>query len=95
MYLLASSDMHANYSVHLIPSQTLSKQCKVYLGSLPVEYALKILLDRPKARKEVTLNWLCSGSEHMVRVVDVPAAVSKGDIREALHCFGATSVNHY
>ena len=56
MYLLASS--HANHSGHLIPSQTLSKQCKVYLGSLP-------------------------------------AAVSKGDIREALHCFGATSVNHY
>ncbi len=37
------------------------------------EYALKILLDRPKARKEVTLHWLCSGSEHMVRVVDVYA----------------------
>ena len=90
MYLLASS--HANYSGHLVPSQTLSKQCKVYLGSLRVEYALKILLDIPKARKEVTLHWLCSGSEHMVRVVDVPAAVSKGDIREALHCFGATSV---
>ncbi len=45
-----------------------------------------------QARKEVTLHWLCSGSEHMVRIVDVPAAVSKGDIREALHCFGATSV---
>ena len=25
----------------------------------------------------------------------LPAAVSKGDIREALHCFGATSVIHY
>ncbi len=37
------------------------------------EYALKILLDRPKARKEVTLHWLCSGSEYVVRVIDVYA----------------------
>ena len=37
------------------------------------EYALKILLDRAKARKEVTLHWLCSGSDHIVRVVDVYA----------------------
>lgn len=37
------------------------------------EYALKILLDRPKARKEVTLHWLCSGNEHIVRVIDVYA----------------------
>ena len=37
------------------------------------EYALKILLDRPKARKEVTLHWLCSGSDHIVRAVDVYA----------------------
>lgn len=36
-------------------------------------YALKILLDRPKARKEVTLHWLCSGSEYIVRVIDVYA----------------------
>ena len=35
------------------------------------EYALKILLDRPKARKEVTLHWLCSGSDHIVRAIDV------------------------
>ena len=35
------------------------------------EFALKILLDRPKARKEVTLHWLCSGSDHIVRAVDV------------------------
>lgn len=37
------------------------------------EYALKILLDRPKARKEITLHWLCSGSDHIVRAVDVYA----------------------
>ncbi len=37
------------------------------------EYALKILLDRPKARKEVTHHWLCSGSEYVVRVMDVYA----------------------
>ena len=37
------------------------------------EYALKILLDRPKARKEVTLHWLCSGSDYIVRAVDVYA----------------------
>jgi len=37
------------------------------------EYALKILLDRPKARKEVTLHWLCSGSDYVVKVVDVYA----------------------
>ena len=35
------------------------------------EYALKILLDRPKARKEVTLHWLCSGCEYVVKAVDV------------------------
>lgn len=34
-------------------------------------YALKVLLDRPKARKEVTLHWLCSGSEYIVRAIDV------------------------
>ena len=34
-------------------------------------YALKVLLDRPKARKEVTLHWLCSGSEYVVRAIDV------------------------
>ncbi len=34
------------------------------------QYALKILLDRPKAKKEVTLHWLCSGSEYIVRAVD-------------------------
>ena len=37
------------------------------------KYALKILLDRPKARKEITLHWLCSGSDHIVRAVDVYA----------------------
>lgn len=36
-----------------------------------VQYALKILLDRPKARKEVTLHWRCSGSGFVVRVIDV------------------------
>ena len=35
------------------------------------EYALKVLLDRPKARQEVTLHWLCSGCESVVQVVDV------------------------
>ena len=35
------------------------------------EYALKILLDRPKARKEVSLHWRCSGSAYIVRVIDV------------------------
>lgn len=35
------------------------------------EYALKVLLDRPKARQEVILHWLCSGCESVVRVVDV------------------------
>lgn len=34
-------------------------------------YALKVLLDRPKARKEVTLHWLCSGSDYVVRAMDV------------------------
>ena len=37
------------------------------------EFALKILLDRPKSRKEVTLHWLCSGNDHIVRAVDVYA----------------------
>lgn len=37
------------------------------------EYALKILLDRPKARKEVSLHWRCSGSDHVVRVISVYA----------------------
>lgn len=36
-------------------------------------YALKVLLDRSKARKEITLHWLCSGSEYVVRVIDVYA----------------------
>ena len=35
------------------------------------KYALKILLDRPKARKEVKYHWLCSGSGHVVRLMDV------------------------
>ena len=35
------------------------------------EYALKILLDRPKARKEVSLHWRCSGSGYVVRAIDV------------------------
>lgn len=36
-----------------------------------IKYALKILLDRPKARKEVKLHWLCSGSGYVVRLIDV------------------------
>ena len=36
-----------------------------------VKYALKILLDRPKSRKEVRLHWLCSGSGYVVRLMDV------------------------
>ena len=35
------------------------------------EYALKILLDRPKARKEVSLHWRCSSSRYVVRAIDV------------------------
>ena len=35
-----------------------------------VKFALKILLDRPKARKEVRLHWLCSGSGNVVRLID-------------------------
>ena len=35
------------------------------------EYALKVLLDRPKARKEVSLHWRCSGSQYVVRAIDV------------------------
>ena len=35
------------------------------------EYALKILLDRPKARKEVSLHWRCSDSQYVVRAIDV------------------------
>lgn len=34
------------------------------------QYALKILLDRPKARKEATLHRLCSASNHVVKVID-------------------------
>lgn len=37
------------------------------------EYALKILLDRQKARQEVTLHWRCSGSDYIVRAMDVYA----------------------
>ena len=37
------------------------------------KYALKILLDRPKARKEVRLHWMCSGGGHIVRLIDVYA----------------------
>ena len=37
------------------------------------EFALKILLDRPKARKEVSLHWRCSGSGFVVRAIDVYA----------------------
>ena len=35
------------------------------------EYALKILLDRPKARKEVSLHWRCSSSHYVVRAIDM------------------------
>ena len=37
------------------------------------EYALKVLADRPKARKEVSLHWHCSGSDYVVRAIDVYA----------------------
>ena len=35
------------------------------------EFALKILQDKEKSRKEVSLHWKCSGSDYIVRVVDV------------------------
>ena len=35
------------------------------------EFALKILLDKEKARKEVSLHWRCSASDYIVRIVDV------------------------
>jgi len=35
------------------------------------EFALKILLDKDKSRKEVGLHWRCSGSNYIVRIVDL------------------------
>ena len=35
------------------------------------EFALKILLDKEKSRKEVGLHWRCSASDYIVRIVDV------------------------
>ena len=35
------------------------------------ERALKILRDRDKSHSEINLQWRCSGSEHMVRILDV------------------------
>jgi len=35
------------------------------------EFALKILLDKEKSRKEVGLHWKCSASDYIVRIVDV------------------------
>lgn len=37
------------------------------------EFALKILLDKEKSRKEVALHWRCSASDYIVRIVDVYA----------------------
>ena len=35
------------------------------------EFALKILLEKEKSRKEVGLHWRCSGGDYIVRIVDV------------------------
>ena len=35
------------------------------------EFALKILLDKEKSRKEVSLHWRCSGGDYIVKIVDV------------------------
>ncbi|XP_075154732.1 MAP kinase-activated protein kinase 2 [Haematobia irritans] len=35
------------------------------------KYALKVLLDSPKARREVDLHWRVSGCRHIVNIVDV------------------------
>ncbi|CAD7093950.1 unnamed protein product [Hermetia illucens] len=35
------------------------------------KYALKVLLDSPKARREVELHWRASGCKHIVNIIDV------------------------
>ncbi|XP_055858276.1 MAP kinase-activated protein kinase 2 [Episyrphus balteatus] len=35
------------------------------------KYALKVLLDNPKARREVDLHWRASGCRHIVNIIDV------------------------
>lgn len=35
------------------------------------KYALKVLLDNPKARREVDLHWRVSGCRHIVNIIDV------------------------
>ena len=35
------------------------------------KYALKILHDNPKARREVDLHWRASGCRHIVNIIDV------------------------
>lgn len=35
------------------------------------KYALKVLHDNPKARREVDLHWQASGCRHIVNIVDV------------------------
>lgn len=35
------------------------------------KYALKVLHDNPKARREVDLHWQASGCKHIVNIVDV------------------------
>lgn len=35
------------------------------------KYALKVLHDNPKARREVDLHWAASGCRHIVNIVDV------------------------
>lgn len=34
-------------------------------------YALKVLLDNEKARREVDLHWRASGCKHIVNIIDV------------------------
>lgn len=35
------------------------------------KYALKVLHDNPKARREVDLHWQASGCRHIVNIIDV------------------------
>lgn len=35
------------------------------------KYALKVLHDNQKSRREVDLHWLASGCQHIVRIIDV------------------------
>lgn len=36
-----------------------------------MKYALKVLLDNPKAKREVDLHWRASGCQHIVNIIDV------------------------